>query len=130
MWVPKSGSETWQVTDGTKSLYESIGAGAAATPYASAATYYMLPQELVADTQKITISYTVETDYLGNPTQPNTTETYSKTFDLKGISGINAWFMNKVITYNISIDPSETLSPITFTVNEEEWGVGSGSEDI
>lgn len=130
LWKETNGGETWQVTDGDKSLYASINDGAASTPYASAATYYMLPQELVADTQKITISYTVETDYLGNPTQPNTTETYSKTFDLKGISGINAWYMNKNITYNISIDPSETLNQITFEVNEEEWGTGSGSEDI
>lgn len=130
LWDTTNGSETWQVTNGDKSLYESINAGASETPYASAATYYMLPQELVADTQKITIDYTIETDYLGNPTQLNTTETYSKTFDLKGISGINAWYMNKNITYNILIDPSSTLNPITFTVNEEEWGVGSGDKDI
>ena len=43
--------------------------------------------------------------------------------------------MNKVITYNISIDPSVTsesvtLQPITFTVKEEEWGTGSDSKDF
>lgn len=130
LWNTTSGSETWQVTDSDKPLYASIDPAAAATPYASAATYYMLPQILEDNTQKITISYTVETDYLGNPTQPNTTETYSETFDLKKVTAITQWAMNKNITYNISIDPSETLNPIEFTVNEEEWGVGSGSEDI
>jgi hypothetical protein len=130
LWDTTSGSETWQVTDGDKSLYASINAGASETPYASAATYYMLPQELVADTQKITIDYTIETDYLGNPTQPNSIETYTHTFDLKDVTTIAKWAMNKNITYNIFIDPSSTLKPITFTVNEEEWGVGSGSEDI
>ena len=130
LWDTTSGSETWQVTDGNKLLYASINVGATATPYASAATYYMLPQELVADTQTITIDYTIETDYLGNPTQPNSTETYTHTFDLKDVTAITQWAMNKNITYNISIDPSSTLTPITFSVKEEEWGVGSGSQDI
>lgn len=128
-WDTTSGSETWQVTDGDKSLYASIDAGASETPYASAATYYMLPQTL--DVQKITIKYTIETDYIGNPTQPNSTKTDTHTFYLKDVTTIDKWAMNKNITYNISIDPSSTLKPITFTVNEEEWGVDvSGSEDI
>ena len=86
----------------------------------------MLPQTLEDGVQQITIKYTIETDYLGNPTQPNTVETYTKTFNLKGATSISKWFMNKVITYNISIDPSETLFPIAFNVNEEEWGTMSG----
>lgn len=127
LWDTTSGGETWQVTNTDQPLYASIGAGASETPYVSAETYYMLPQTLKDGVQKITIEYTIETDYLGNPTQPNTVETYSKTFDLKGATSISKWFMNKVITYNIAIDPTETLSPIAFTVKEEEWGVESGS---
>lgn len=135
LWDTTSGSETWQVTTGgDKLLYPAFNALdpdfdalAAATPYTSAVTHYMLPQTLEDGVQKITIDYTIETDYLGNPTQPNTVETYSKTFDLKGATPISKWFMNKVITYNIAIDPSETLNPIEFTVNEEEWGSESGS---
>ena len=127
LWDTTSGSETWQVTDGDAALYASIDAGAAESAYTSAETYYLLPQILEDGVQKITIDYTIETDYLGNPTQPNTVETYSKTFNLKGATSIAQWSMNKVITYNISIDPSETLAPITFTVNEEEWGPESGS---
>ena len=130
LWDTTTGSETWQVTAGDAALYASIDNGAAATPYASAETYYMLPQALVDGVQQITIEYTIETDYLGNPTQPNTVETYTKTFDLKGTTSISKWFMNKVITYNISIDPSETLVPITFTVNEEEWGTMSGDAPV
>ena len=128
LWDSATGSETWQVTTGgDKLLYASIDDGAEQTSFASAETYYMLPQTLEDGVQKITIDYTVETDYLLNPTQPNTVETYSKTFDLKGATSISKWFMNKVITYNIAIDPTETLTPITFTVKEEEWGTESGS---
>lgn len=130
LWDNTSGNETWQVTNTDQPLYASIDAGAAATPYASAETYYMLPQVLQDGVQQITIEYTIVTDYLGNPTQPNTVETYTKTFDLYGATSIRKWFMNKVITYNISIDPSETLVPITFTVDEEEWGTMSGDAPV
>ena len=130
LWDTTTGSETWQVTNTDQPLYASIDNGAAETPYASAETYYMLPQALQDGVQQITIAYTIVTDYLGNPTQPNTVETYTKTFDLKGATSISEWFMNKVITYNISIDPSETLVPIEFTVKEEEWGTMSGDAPV
>ena len=156
LWDSTDGSETWQVTDGDNLLYPAfdpldptLDALAAATPYTSAATYYMLPQILEGVKGNHFISgiclfilvafltfllfpsvfsdYTIETDYLGNPTQPNTVETYSKTFDLEDVTAITQWSMNKVITYNISIDPSETLVPITFSVNEEVWGEVPGT---
>ena len=126
-WDTVGGSETWNVNTSAHSLYASGDESAAKTDFTSAETFYMLPQTLEDGVQQITIQYTVVTDYLGNPTQPNTTETYTKTFDLKGATAIAKWAMNKVITYNIAIDPSETLSQITFTVNEEEWGTESGS---
>lgn len=128
-WNTTSGSETWQVTDGDEPLYASIDPAAIATPYASAETYYMLPQKFEDNTQKITIDYTIETEYL-NGVQPNTTEAYEQTIYLKDVTNINKWAMNKIITYNIFIDPSSTLTPITFNVNEEEWGVGSGDKNI
>ena len=126
-WDTVDGNYTWQVTDGDHALYAGPDAGATKTDFASATTYYMLPQALENGVQKITIDYTVVTDYLGNPTQPNTVESYTKTFDLKGATTISEWAMNKVITYNIAIDPTETLTPITFTVNEEEWGTETGT---
>lgn len=133
--VLEQGNSTWNVESAQNwSLYNDtnpettdLAAGATAKNYSSSETYYILPQNLV--NQEITINYTIVTDYLGNPTQPNTVETYSKTFDLKGISGINAWYMNKVITYNITIDPSEILNSITFDVNEEEWGTETGDAE-
>jgi hypothetical protein len=127
LWDNTTGSETWQVTNGDAALYASISSAAVETPYASAETYYMLPQTLEDGVQQITIDYTIETDYLGNPTQPNAKKTYSKTFDLKGATPITHWAMNKVITYNISIDPTETLKPITFSVDEEVWGTPEGN---
>ena len=125
-WDDVSGSETWQVTTAAKALYASINSGAEKTDYNSAATYYMLPQELVD--QEITINYTVETDFLGNPTQPNTSKTYEKEIKLN-TAGISQWYMNKNIVYTITINP-EDVTEITFTVNEEEWGGGSGSGSI
>lgn len=125
-WDVVSGSETWQVTDGAKKLYASIDAGASQTNYSSDDTYYMLPQELVD--QEITINYTVETDFLGNETQPNTSKTYSKEILVKN-AGISQWYMNKNIVYTITINP-EDVTEITFKVNEEEWGGGSGSGSI
>ena len=128
----KEGYSTWNVTSAQNwSLYNDtnpattdLAADATAKNYSSSETYYILPQKLV--NQTITIKYTIVTDYLGNPTQPNTVEEYTKTFNLAGISGINEWYMNKVITYNIAIDPTEELDPITFEVNEEVWGTETG----
>lgn len=125
-WDVVSGSETWQVTTAAKALYASISDGASQTDYSSDETYYMLPQELVD--QEITINYTVETDFLGNPTQPNTSKTYEKEIKLNA-AGISQWYMNKNIVYTITINP-EDVTEIKFEVNEEEWGTGLGSEDI
>lgn len=131
--VLEQGNSTWNVESAQNwSLYNDtdpattdLAADATAKNYSSSETYYILPQDLV--NQTITIKYTIVTDYLGNPTQPNTVETYTKTFNLAGISNISAWYMNKVITYNIAIDPTETLNSITFDVNEEEWGANEGT---
>lgn len=131
----EQGNSTWNVTSAEGwSLYNdtdpattALAADATANNYSSSETYYILPQDLV--NQTITIKYTIVTDYLGNPTQPNTVEIYTKEFDLAGISNINAWYMNKVITYNISINPSETLNSITFDVDEEVWGTETGDAE-
>lgn len=117
----KNGGDSWTVTSTDKDLT----AGA----YSSTETYYILPQPLTADEQKITIEYTVETDYLGNTTQPNTVETYTRTFSLSEVTNISAWNMNKVIIYNISINPEETLKQITFTANEEAWSDNIDGDD-
>ncbi|MBR5600379.1 MAG: fimbrillin family protein [Bacteroidaceae bacterium] len=123
-WNVKS-AQDWSLYDDTNPATTALAANATANNYSSSETYYILPQSLV--NQEITIKYTIVTDYLGNPTQPNTVETYTKTFKLAGISNIYAWYMNKVITYNIAIDPTEELNPITFDVNEEVWGTETGN---
>ena len=135
-------SRVWTIFSGSKDLYtftteptpgsaEDKTATGTEAAFAFTDDYYMLPQELLAGVQKVVISYDITTDYLGNPTQPNTTVSYdNQEFNLSSVAGVTQWFMNKVITYNISIDPSETLTPITFTVNEEEWGTGTGSSNV
>ncbi len=95
--------------------------------YAYTDDYYMLPQKLIAGVQKVVISYTVTTDYLGNTTQPDTVEEYNNVEINLSAAGVAEWFMNKVITYNIKINPTEPVNQITFSVNEELWGEGEGS---
>ena len=131
-WDEVSGSEDWEVLTSAHELYTNgvTDAAAVQNDFKSAETYYMLPQKLEAGSQKITINYTVVTEYLGNPTQPHTTKTYSETFALKDVATIKAWAMNKIITYNILINPTETINQIAFTVKEEEWGKGTDSKEI
>ena len=117
----EDGEDSWIVTSTDKDLTDGA--------HSSTETYYILPQPLTADEQTITIEYTVETDYLGNPTQPNTVETYKRTFSLSEVTNISAWNMNKVIIYNISINPEETLEQITFTANEEVWSDNINGDD-
>ena len=141
-----AGNRVWTIFSGSKDLYtftteptpgsvdDKTATGTEAA-FAFTNDYYMLPQPLITGVQKVVISYDITTDYLGNPTQPHTTVSYNKELDLYSVSGVTQWFMNKVITYNISIDPSVTsesvtLQPITFTVKEEEWGTGSDSKDF
>ena len=116
-----NGGDSWTVTSTNKNLTDDA--------YASTETYYILPQPLYDDEQTITIKYTVETDYKGNDTQPNTVETYTRTFDLAEVANITAWNMNKVITYNIVINPTETLEPIKFTAYEEAWSDNIDGDD-
>ena len=141
-----AGNRVWNIFTGSQDLYhftstppvvgtsEDKTAAGTENAYIFNTDYYMLPQQLLAGVQKVVISYDITTDYLGNPTQPHTTVSYNKELDLYSVSGVTQWFMNKVITYNISIDPSVTsesvLKPITFTVHEEEWGAGSDSKDF
>lgn len=130
-----AGSRVWSIFTGTKDLYnaptdvDNPNDEGSENSYSYTSDYYMLPQVLQAGIQKVVISYDVTTDYLGNPTQPNTVISYEKEIDLS-TAGVAQWYMNKVITYTININPSTTISQITFTVNEEEWGGGSGSGSI
>ena len=98
--------------------------------YAYTGDYYMLPQELIAGVQKVVISYTVTTDYLGGTAQPDTVVEHTNVEFNLSAAGVAEWFMNKVITYNIKINPTEPVNQITFSVNEELWGEGEGGEDL
>ena len=129
-------SRVWEIFSGKHKLYTDPSnlddpeqEGAVAN-YVYDGDYYMLPQLLTAGVQKVVISYDVTTDYLGNTTQPDTTVEHNNvTFNLSE-AGVAQWYMNKIITYNIKINPTEPVNQITFTVNEELWGEGEGSEDI
>lgn len=129
-------SRVWEIFSGTHKLYTDPSnlddpeqEGAVAN-YVYDGDYYMLPQLLTAGVQKVVISYDVTTDYLGNPTQPNTKVEHNNVEFNLSEAGVAQWYMNKIITYNIKINPTEPVNQITFTVNEELWGEGEGSEDI
>lgn len=129
-------SRVWDIFSGTHKLYtdpsnlDDPNQEGDVANYVFAGDYYMLPQLLTAGVQKVVISYNVTTDYLGNTTQPDTTVEHNDVeFNLSD-AGVEQWYMNKIITYNIKINPTEPVNQITFTVNEEHWGEGSGSEDI
>lgn len=129
-------SRVWEIFSGTHVLYtdptnkdDAADEGAVAN-YVYDEDYYMLPQLLTAGVQKVVISYDVTTDYLGNTTQPDTKVEHNDVEFNLSEAGVAQWYMNKIITYNIKINPTEPVNQITFTVNEELWGEGEGSEDI
>lgn len=129
-------SRVWNIFSGTHKLYtdptdkDDAADEGSVDNYAYTGDYYMLPQKLIAGVQKVVISYTVTTDYLGNTTQPDTVEEYNNVEFNLSAAGVAEWFMNKVITYNIKINPTEPVNQITFSVNEELWGEGEGGEDL
>lgn len=138
-------NENWSIISTNTPLYTLNGTSVEnSTPYSTTNEYYVLPQELEEENpdpsytneQVVTIDYTIITEQLsGNTVTSSNSANYNKTFLLSSIMNsssmpINYWAMNKFIEYTITIDPSTSLTPISFTVSEEEWGNGSGSSPV
>jgi hypothetical protein len=69
----------------------------------AAASGFVLPQQLTADTQKITLDIRIKTNL---PNGRSINETFTPTIDIKDISSLQAWQMNQNIVYTINIKPT------------------------
>lgn len=69
----------------------------------AAASGFVLPQQLTADTQKITLDIHIKTNL---PNGHSINEDFKPTIDLKDISSLQAWQMNQNIVYTINIKPT------------------------
>ena len=98
------------------------------TNFETTGNFYVLPQQMAADKQKMYIKYSVETKYKNG--QPDVVENFEKEFDLSEITNISAWAMNKNITYIISMNPVEDNHKITFDVEVEAWGNANGETTV
>ena len=90
------------------------------------ASGFVMPQVLVADTQKIELAIHITT-HLANGLDIE--EDYNPTLDLKDLSTLKAWQMNQNIVYNIFIKPVAYVSTyddpndviITFDPSIVDW---------
>lgn len=69
----------------------------------AAASGFVLPQQLTADTQKITLDIHIKTNL---PNGHSINEDFKPTIDIKDISSLQAWQMNQNIVYTINIKPT------------------------
>lgn len=69
----------------------------------AAASGFVLPQQLTADTQKITLDIHIKTNL---PNGHSIEEDFKPTIDIKDISSLQAWQMNQNIVYTINIKPT------------------------
>lgn len=105
----------WTNTDGASAEQELVDAttypnGVVLTTTAkdlAAASGYVLPQVLTADTQKLELKVHIKTT-LSNGLEIN--EDFNPTIDIKDISNIKAWQMNQNIVYTINIKPVAYVS--------------------
>jgi len=73
-----------------------------------AKSFFVLPQELVAAAQQITLVFHIKTTLANGKIIE---EDYNKTLDLKAFSSISSWQMNQNIVYVIKIKPTATTDP-------------------
>ena len=96
--------------------------------FATSGSFHVLPQHLDLNVQSIYLEYTVVTKYKTADFQ--VVQNFSKTIDLKDITEVPHWAMNKNITYIVSINPLEEHHKITFDVEVEAWGNLNGSTTV
>ena len=92
-------------------------------------SFYVLPQDLAADAQKITLVFHVVTKL---PNGGILEEDIAQTFDLTDLSTLQTWGMNQNIVYTIDIRPTKAINPedhphdpddaiITYDPAEVDW---------
>lgn len=122
-WTAKAGSQvTIQATGGPWTL---TSREAGQDPVALISNYTVLPQT-VTDNIALTIAYSVTTRYSASEYIKEST---SATVKLNSfVSTIDAWEMNKIITYNIVIDPA--TDTIKFDPEMRNWEDISSVPDL
>lgn len=85
-------------------------------------TVYILPQTLVDEEQKVTVSYNVKVTKQDDIEVDN--DDYVEEFDLY-TAGLPHWQMNKIITYTLSFNPVGEM--ILFAPAVEEWSAANGT---
>lgn len=86
-------------------------------------TYYVLPQAIVNNVQKGTITYSL-TQSVGGV---STTTNHTKPFNFHG-KGLENWEMNKNITYTLTIVPH--TNKILFAPAVTDWATATGGAQI
>ena len=86
-------------------------------------TYYVLPQAIVNNVQKGTITYSL-TQSVGGV---STTTNHTKPFNFHG-KGLDNWEMNKNITYTLTIVPH--TNKILFAPAVTDWATATGGAQI
>ena len=125
IWTPKAGSatKTWNVLTSSTALPY-------VTNYGHADHNYLVMPQAIPDAAKLNINFTVTTTFDNETTSE---ETYAKSVQLNTIKNggntITNWYANKNITYTINITPAD-LTPISFTVQEEEMVAEGGSQNF
>ena len=97
--------------------------GVNAKTFDAGETYYVLPQAIVNDGQKGTITYSL-TQSVGGV---STTKTHTKQFNFYG-KGLDNWEMNKNITYTLTIVPH--TNKILFAPAVTDWVTATGGAQI
>ena len=124
----------WTNLDGTSAEQELISASTypegvlltTAPQDLAAASGYVMPQVLAADTQKLELQIHIKTHLSNGKTID---EDYNPVIDIKDISSLKAWEMNQNIVYTINIKPVSYVSSydnpndviITFDPAVADW---------
>ena len=103
----------------------------------AAASGYVMPQVLAADTQQLKLTVHIKTT-LSNGKEIN--EDFNPTIDIMDISSLKAWQMNENIVYTINIKPTAIADPnnndnpndviITFDPAVADWTVVDANATI
>ena len=130
-WADVTGSQGYEVrlNNVDPESGSAITLGESVNSTDNADYFLMVPQDMVADTQKITITWTVEVYDDNDPANLLSTTTNTKTLSLysdlmtsdsddTGVSAVN-WEINDFITYTITIGPK----PIWFTAQVANWSL-------
>lgn len=131
VWTNTSTPASWEIINSPTSPISLVKDITSFDDQVFKATYkttgYVMPQEL-ANSVMVNFDYDIVTVFKSGATSTiNRTAAVVLNTIKNGANPIKNWYTNKNITYTFTINPQYELTPITFTVNEEEWGPVPGT---